>query len=205
MIIPVIVKKNISVIIIMSVLTFSFVYDNPAVLAVDEKTDRQGERMRISIFPEGLERGEMMPEPESMGGSLFKKYCSQCHNMPNPVMLSGSEWPLAFERMVRHARAIGAAYEGIALPTEQEKREIIIYLQRNGLKALPEDDPSLKETEAIQFLWFCSTCHALPDPALHTSDEWKKVVEKMNENRTGSGRPPMSKKAIEKVLEFLSK
>ena len=190
---------------LLCVLTSFLVYDQVSAIAMDKKLHQEGERMRTTIFPEGLDKGAMIPERESKGGSLFNKYCSQCHNIPNPVMHSGNEWPMAFERMVRHARTIGTTYEGIALPTLQEKKEIITYLQRNGLKALPEDDPSLKGAEAIQFLWFCSTCHAPPDPILHSPKEWKKVVEKMNKNRTSSGRSTMSKTEIDKILKFLSK
>ncbi len=197
--------KNLNLILIVCVLTSFLVYDQVLAIAMDKNPHQEGERMRITIFPEGLDEGAIMPEPKSESAILFKKYCSQCHNMPNPVMHSALEWPVVFQRMVRHARTIGTTFEGIAIPTVHERQKIIGYLQRNGLKALPDDAPSLKSAEATQFLWFCSTCHAPPDPTLHTPKEWKKVVKKMNKSRTGSGRPAMSKTEIGKILKFLSK
>ena len=200
-----IIKRNINLILIVCVLTSLFVCDPVTAIAEDKKFQQLGKRMRTTIYPEGLDKGTMIPEPESKGGSLFKKYCSQCHNLPNPVMHSAYEWPISFGRMIRHARTISATYKGILLPTVQEEKEIITYLQRNGLKTLPKGDPSLNETDANYFLWFCSTCHGPPDPTLHTPKEWKSVVEKMNRNRVRTGKPTMSKTDIDKILKFLSK
>jgi cytochrome c5 len=200
---PMNIKRNLMLIVCVVASVFAFAH--VSAIAMGEKPSGKGERIRKIIIPEGLSKGEMIPEPESRGGSLFDTYCSQCHNLPNPVMYASDEWPVLFERMVQHARRIGHAMEGIVLPTVKEKENIITYLQRNGLKALPEDDPSLKGAEAFQFLWYCSICHAPPDPVLHTPEEWKKVVKRMNSLRARWGRPTMSKADMDMVLEFLSK
>lgn len=164
----------------------------------------QDGKIRKIIIPKGISEKEQIPEPESKGGSLFIIYCSQCHNLPNPVMYSRDEWSMVFERMLEHARSIGATMKGIELPTGRGKEEIITYLRRNGLKALPRDDPSLKRPDAFQFVWFCSTCHAPPNPTFHTPEEWKKVIKKMNANRKRFGRPMMTKTEMEEVLNFLT-
>ncbi len=61
------------------------------------------------------------------GASLFSDRCQQCHSLPNPAMHSAAEWPSLVEKMsnfmfIAHKRQL----------TEQQKREIIIYLQSHA-------------------------------------------------------------------------
>lgn len=167
------------------------------------KTPADGEeRVKKIIIPEGLS-GTDIPESDSRGGKFFARYCHQCHNPPNPAMYSSDEWPEVFERMVGHAQTIGGSMKGIILPSVDEKREIISYLQKHGLKAIPKNDPSLRSSEAFQFVWFCSTCHAAPDPASHTADEWRDVVKRMDGHRKSWGRSSMTSAEMDQVIEFL--
>ena len=197
-----IIKKYLNLILIfISLIPFLF---NGQVSAMGKKLLEGEGRHKMVIIPEGLTDKEI-PEPENKGGKLFITYCSQCHNLPNPAMYSSDEWQIVFDRMVGHATIIGGAMKGIILPSPGAKEDIITYLQRNGLKALPKDSPALKDIGAFQFLWFCSTCHAIPDPASHTSEEWKGVVKRMNNNRKHWGRPEMTSGEMEEILKFLAK
>ena len=38
----------------------------------------------------------------------------------------------------------------------------------------------------------CSQCHPLPDPKLHSAEEWPKVVEMMRNNMQAMGKKVMS-------------
>ena len=172
------------------------------VLATGQKLTEGEERVKKIIIPEGLS-GTEIPESDSRGGKFFAMYCNQCHNLPNPAMYSSDEWPEVFERMAGHAQTIRGSMKGIILPSVDEKREIISYLQRNGLKAIPKNDPSLRSSEAFQFVWFCSTCHAAPDPASHTTDEWRDVVKRMDGYRKDWGRSSMTSAEMDQILEFL--
>ncbi len=169
------------------------------------KKPQQGEgKAKGVLIPEGLTEKEI-PEPGSRGGTLFTKYCSQCHNLPNPAMYSNDEWRNMFERMVSHAATIGSTMKGIVLPDMGEKEEIIVYLQSHGLKVLIKGSPALKDPDAFQFFWYCSTCHAAPDPTIHAPEEWKKVVTRMNNHRKHWGRPEMASSEMEEIVKFLSK
>jgi len=172
------------------------------VLATGQKLTEGEERVKKIIIPEGLS-GREIPDADSRGGKFFSMYCSQCHNLPNPAMYSSDEWPEVFERMAGHAQTIRGSMKGIILPSVDEKREIISYLQKHGLKAIPENDPSLRSSEAFQFVWFCSTCHAAPDPASHTTDEWRDVVKRMDGYRKDWGRSSMTSAEMDQILEFL--
>ena len=172
------------------------------VLATGNTSAEGDGKVKKIIIPEGLS-GTEIPESDSRGGKFFVMYCHQCHNIPKPAMYSSDEWPEVLERMVGHAQTIGGSMKGVILPSVDEKREMISYLQRNGLKAIPRNDPSLRSSEAFQFVWFCSTCHAAPDPASHTPAEWKDVVKRMDGHRKSWGRPSMTSAEMDQILEFL--
>ena len=104
------IKRNL--ILIVCALASVFAFAHVSAIAMGEKPSGKGEKIRKIIIPEGLSKGEMIPEPESRGGSLFETYCGQCHNLPNPVMYSSeTNGRYVFERMVNHARRIGQTME----------------------------------------------------------------------------------------------
>ncbi len=172
--------------------------------ALGRKPPGEGKRPFQRLVIPGELGAKELPEPESDGARLFARFCSQCHNLPNPKMYSTDEWPFMFNRMIAHARTMQSLEEGFVVPDEDEKERIIEYLKRNGLRALPEDHISIKTPKAFQFVWFCSTCHSLPDPSQHTSEEWKKVVDRMERYRTRQGREAMTESEKRNILEFLT-
>lgn len=68
------------------------------------------------------------PACHSQGAeSLFRERCTQCHPLPDPAMRSVAEWPPLVEKMsnfmhIAHKKEL----------TEQQKQEIIIYLQAHA-------------------------------------------------------------------------
>ncbi len=165
---------------------------------------RPGEEPKRLVIPGGL-AAKSLPEPESRGARLFSRHCSQCHNLPNPKMYSSDEWPMMFNRMMSHARSMASIRGDITVPADDERESIVDYLRRNGLRAISPDDPYLKTPEAFQFVWFCSTCHALPDPSLHRAAEWESVIERMEGYRKEQKREGMTESEKEKILKFLTR
>ncbi len=145
-----------------------------------------------------------LPDPGSVEAKLLTTYCNQCHNLPNPKMYSSTEWPERFARMMHHADAMGKM-PGFKSPTDSQKGRISAYLQKHGMKAMAANDPSLQGPEGFQFVWFCSSCHNLPDPVQHTPEEWDALLDRMVEHRRVHGRPEMSLKERILVLKFLDK
>ncbi|HEC16126.1 MAG TPA: hypothetical protein ENI99_06085 [Sedimenticola sp.] len=145
-----------------------------------------------------------LPEPDSIEARLLATYCSQCHNLPNPKMYSRAEWPERFARMMHHADAMGKM-PGFKAPTDDEKGRISAYLQKYGMQSIAADDPSLRDPDAFEFVWFCSSCHNLPDPAQHTPEEWDALLDRMVEHRRAYARPEMSLKERMSILKFLGK
>lgn len=50
---------------------------------------------------------------------------------------------------------------------------------------------------------YCTTCHGLPSPELHTADEWPGVVERMRGNMEQLGRPVIPSEAMMTVVRYL--
>ena len=60
----------------------------------------------------------------SGGRALFRRTCSQCHQLPNPESHTAEQWPRIVKRMVDHLQ-----YGGKHLITERRKEKIITYLE----------------------------------------------------------------------------
>lgn len=92
------------------------------------------------------------------------------------------------------SRRMGMMRAGeIMAPTAEEERAILEYLQSHALRPLPEaTPPDLGDEAARLFARSCSRCHALPDPAQHTPEEWPSVVERMRDNKRRMGVCPRS-------------
>ncbi|MDH5692012.1 MAG: hypothetical protein OEZ47_02780 [Gammaproteobacteria bacterium] len=56
---------------------------------------------------------------------------------------------------------------------------------------------------ATLYTTYCSTCHELPHPSLHTVKDWEKVLTRMRDNALSLGKPAPSNSELEEMLHFL--
>ncbi|MDE2118617.1 MAG: hypothetical protein KGJ19_08475 [Betaproteobacteria bacterium] len=159
---------------------------------------------RIVIPSFGL-TADQLPDPQSKGAALLASYCGQCHNLPSPKMHSTGDWPARFEKMMGHAVLMAGASPGVKIPADKEKKEIVSYLEKNGFRELPANSPLRAEPEAFNVAWFCSVCHAVPDPDQFPAKEWSKIVDRMNSYRKKQGREEMSNSDRKGIINFLAK
>jgi len=196
---------NLNFLRLMAVVSFLF-YFNDGMAGAWEKD------IKRIVIPFGL-TADKLPDSQSKSAALYAKYCSQCHNLPSPRMHSADEWPLRFEKMMDHARLMAGtsarlmagASPAVKMPTFTEKEEIASYLGKNGFIELPANSPLLGEPQAFNVLWFCSVCHAVPDPDQFPADEWSKIVDRMNGYRKKQGRDEMSNADRKAIINFLAK
>jgi mono/diheme cytochrome c family protein len=93
----------------------------------------------------------------------------------------------------------------IRAPASEEQETILAYLQGHALwpanvEALgPPDTPGL-----ALFRQTCSQCHALPDPTLHTADEWPVVVERMRRNMETMGKRVIADRERDQIVGYLA-
>ena len=92
----------------------------------------------------------------------------------------------------------------VKAPSSQEEEVLLEYLKGHAMKALaPGIVPSPDSPNAALFQRTCSRCHALPDPNLHTADEWPGVVERMRKNMEIMGKTAITDQQRDGLVEYL--
>src|SRR4051794_13534397 len=78
-----------------------------------------------------------LPEPDSRGAQLTRRYCVQCHNLPNPAMHDAQKWPSIVDRMVVRMEGRGNLGKlmaemmgGVKAPAPGETQSLVAYLQK---------------------------------------------------------------------------
>ncbi len=161
------------------------------------------QRMMPGMLPPGI-KPEDLPDPDSRGAKLFTHYCNQCHNLPSPKMHTAEEWPSVTGRMFTRMSMMSGMM-GIENPSSEEQLLILSYLKAHSLKSVsPGMLPSPDSKGAILFKETCSQCHALPDPSLHTAQEWSAVVERMRGNMQAMGRRVITDQERTEIVAYLS-
>jgi hypothetical protein len=142
----------------------------------------------------------------------------QCHNLPNPAMHDAAKWPGIVERMVLRmegrgnmGRLMSEMMAGVKAPSEEETRQIRLYLRKHAQTPLDEKQyPEVYQRSGEAFRLACKQCHVLPDPKRHTAAEWRGVVARMQENMEWMNRvvgtqpvPGEPQLRVEEILAFL--
>ena len=70
-----------------------------------------------------------LPEPESEGAKIFKKFCSACHAPPRISSHKADEWLNIVERMQTHR--VKKAYNPL---NESEQNILVTYLKKHSAK-----------------------------------------------------------------------
>ena len=173
------------------VLTVSFAAcrpaKTPAATAADTTGSAQGlsrqdqlllAAAKVALPPAGLAAGDL-PDPLSRDAQLLVTYCSQCHPLPSPTAHSATDWPSVARRMWLRMEWLPSSL-GVKVPTPGERYEILTYLTSNALKVSGSVLPPGQGRD--EFAVVCSQCHALPDPRVHSADDWPAVYARMERN-----------------------
>lgn len=172
-------------------------------------------------MPAGI-AASRLPAPGSRGAQLTARYCSQCHGTPSPASQSASDWfPIMRRMMLRMKRSASMGQMtgrgmmgrnmpmgmmGAAVPTPTEEREILAYLQNHALRSIPEETlPEKASSAATLYKRTCALCHALPDPSVHTPEQWPGVVSRMRQYMRSSGVPNISDEQAQTIINYLQR
>ena len=171
------------------------------------------------ILPPGFEAA-MLPDPDSRGARLTRRYCVQCHNLANPAMHEPRRWRPIVERMVGRmegrgnlGRLMAEMMAGVEAPSPEEAKVLVAYLRMHSQKPLdPKRYPEVFTPAGETFRLACNQCHTLPDPRRHTAREWPAVVERMRKNMEWMNRvvgnkpvPGEPQLRIEDINAFLAR
>lgn len=163
---------------------------------------------------------DKLPDAGSAEAKLYAKLCDQCHAIPSPASHTAADWKDTLDRMERRMNMMSGMRRGMMMGmmmgpgmrrharmiamTAKDKQTLLGYLSENALrpfdrkKAASLDSPEFRAFEKV-----CSDCHDLPDPALHTKDQWPEVVSKMKGVMTEMDVPHPTADEERLVLKFL--
>lgn len=163
--------------------------------------EMMGGRLPPGVKPEAL------PEPNSPGAKLLIRYCTQCHNLPGPAMHTAEEWPAVDGRMISRMEMM-AGMKGMMMdiqaPTVEERKTLLAYMQQHALRPASQEALGAPNAPGLnRFRRTCSQCHALPDPSLHTAQEWPGVVERMRKNMAIMGKPVITDQERDEIVGYL--
>ncbi len=153
----------------------------------------------IALPPAGIEPGDL-PDPQSQGAQLIARYCVQCHNLPAPGAHSATDWPGVVRRMWLRMEWLPAEY-AVQVPNAAERATTLEYLTSNALKVSGATLPAGHGREV--FAKVCSRCHALPDPRVHSSQDWATVFKRMESNMRRMKVAPLTREQTADVLGYL--
>ncbi len=132
----------------------------------------------VALPPPGVTAADL-PEPASRGAQLVAQYCGQCHELPSPAMHSATDWPSVARRMWLRTEFLSPSL-GVKVPTMGDRYVMLEYVTNNALKVSGAALPPGQGRES--FAEVCSRCHALPDPRVHSAEDWPTVFARMERN-----------------------
>ena len=152
-----------------------------------------------------------LPDADSEGARTFARYCGQCHGLPSPRSHSAAEWGRTVTSMLERIRARSPHGGGlwdrwepnVLVPSEDDATKIRGYLEGHALRSAPEESIDKSRPGADTFARVCAKCHALPDPAQHTSSEWPAVVERMKGNMVRMNVGALTDEDRNQIVAFL--
>lgn len=154
---------------------------------------------KVALPPPGLAPGDL-PDPISRDALLVVKYCTQCHALPTPSAHSATDWPSVARRMWLRMEWLPPSL-GVQVPTAAERYSMLTYMLANALKVSGSVLPVGKGRD--EFAIVCSQCHALPDPRVHSADDWPTVYSRMERNMDRMRVQPPGASASADILLYL--
>jgi cytochrome c5 len=154
---------------------------------------------KVALPPEGFRPADL-PDANSVGAELVAKYCAQCHALPTPSAHSATDWPRVVRRMWLRMDLLPEVL-GVQTPMVGERAQLLGYLTDYALVVSGGALPPGKGREA--FAKVCSRCHALPDPQVHSAEDWVAVFQRMERNMGRMKVPPPTAEESEGILSYL--
>lgn len=155
---------------------------------------------KVALPPDSLTAADL-PGAGSPGAALVVTYCTGCHGLPSPKTHSATDWPVVARRMWLRAEWLPKEM-GAKVPGMGERYVILDYLTAHAMAAT--DSGALPPGPGREtFATMCSRCHALPDPRVHSGDDWPIVYSRMERNMDRMGVPRPAGSEPREILEYL--
>ncbi len=153
----------------------------------------------VALPPENISPADL-PDPGSYEAKLVVQYCGQCHAIPAPAMHSASDWPSVVRRMWLRMERLPDSLE-VAVPMAGDRVTLLRYLNANALRVSGATLPAGLGRD--EFATVCSRCHALPDPRVHSPQDWPAVFMRMEGNMERMKVRPPTPEETSRILQYL--
>jgi cytochrome c5 len=90
---------------------------------------------------------------------------------------------------------------GIHAPSPAERVAMLEYLAQHALRVSGTNLPPGAGREV--FSEACSRCHGLPDPRVHSAQDWPAVFQRMERNMTRMKVAPFTREQTTSILLYL--
>ena len=154
---------------------------------------------KLALPPAGFSQADL-PEPGSLGATAVGRYCVQCHSLPTPGMHSATDWPSVIRRMWLRMDRLPPVWK-VQVPDAGERNTMLTYLTTYALQVSGSALPA--GPGRTEFSTVCSRCHALPDPWVHSSQDWASVVMRMERNMERMNVAPATPEQVRAILSYL--
>ena len=154
---------------------------------------------KIALPPDGFRPADL-PDANSVGAELVAKYCAQCHALPTPTAHSATDWPRVVRRMWLRMDLLPEVFR-VQTPMVGERAQLLNYLTDYALVVSGGALPAGKGRD--DFANVCSRCHALPDPGVHSAQDWVAVFQRMERNMGRMKVSPPTAEESEGILTYL--
>jgi cytochrome c5 len=151
-------------------------------------------------LPPGATSPADLPDPQSGGAQALSTYCTSCHALPDPAMHSATDWPGVVRRMWLRMDLLQPPYQ-VPKPELGERIVMLDYLTNNALQVSMAQLPARPGRATFQTQ--CTQCHALPDPAQHSTQDWYVVVRRMNQHMRDILGKEMATPQIDSITRYL--
>ena len=154
---------------------------------------------KTALPPDDFEAVDL-PDPLSREAKLLVTYCAQCHGLPAPSMHSAADWPSVARRMWLRMERLPDSL-AVAVPDVGERIALLNYIIDNSLRVSGASLPAGQGRR--EFAEICSRCHALPDPSVHSPEDWPVVFMRMERNMERMNVTPASSREATRILLYL--
>ncbi len=154
---------------------------------------------KIALPPDDFEAVDL-PDPSSTDAQLLVKYCGQCHGIPAPSMHSAGDWPSVARRMWLRMERLPDSL-AVLVPEVGERIALLNYIIGNALQVSGASLPAGQGRR--EYAEICSRCHALPDPWVHSPQDWPAVFMRMERNMERMNVIPATPEEATRILLYL--
>jgi cytochrome c5 len=178
--------------------------DNAPAAQADEQTELTATdelllaAAKVTLPPAGFTPADL-PDPGSQGAQLVTQYCVACHGLASPGSHSATDWPRYIRRMWLRLERLQDTYE-LPVPTPGERQVMLQYLIDNALQVTASLPPGPGQD---LFRRTCTSCHDLPDPTVHSSEDWVAVVRRMMDHMQEIQGRSLSPEQYSRIVLYL--